>query len=357
MPRKHRINIPGYYHVLNRGVNRQNIFLDDTDKEKFLELLELAREIYQLIIHSFCILNNHYHLLLETSRDNLSMAVRYINSRYAEYFNKKMHRVGPLWQGRFKSWYVHDESYLWLLLRYIEMNPVKAGLADQIGEYPFASSYSFVHSLKPDILSASCLYQKDIHEWLLPLNNSDLEVLDGFQSVPLEQQGDSVQLNTLVGLSDYFSGLEGREERNIAVYEAFMAGHKQNDIARHLKLSVAAVCRIVNCERTKRAFFRTIRDKGLFWSYAADIEYDAGKKNLLIETVLKYADLDDIRRLFNLFGKRDIKSVWETVVKTDVRFKKLNYFLARIFFNLDVEADDFSEVKNDRAEKLRLLAG
>ena len=77
----------------------------------------------------------------------------------------------------------------------------------------------------------------------------------------------------------------------------------------------------------------------------------------MIETVLKYADLADIRILFGLFGKRDIKLVWEAVLKPDVRFKKLNYFLARIFFNLDVEADDFSEVKNARAEKLRLLAG
>jgi REP element-mobilizing transposase RayT len=338
-------------------VNRENIFLDVEDKEKFLELLDLSREIYQLTIHSFCILDNHYHLLLETSADNLSLAVRYINSRYAEYFNKKMDRIGPLWQGRFKSWYVHDDNYLWLLLRYIEMNPVKAGLADHIGEYPFSASYYTVRTLMPEILSASSLYQKDIHDWLLPLKNRDLEALTNFQSVRFEQQGNSVQMVKAVELSEYFNRLEGREQRNAAAYRAFMEGHKQNEIARHLKLSVAAVCRIVDTERTKREFFRTIRDKGLFWSYAQDIEYDAGKKKLLIETVLKYADLADIRRLFNLFGKRDIKLVWETVLKPDVRFKKLNYFLARIFFNLNVEADDFSGVKYARAEKLRLLAG
>jgi len=100
-----------------------------------------------------------------------------------------------------------------------------------------------------------------------------------------------------------------------------------------------------------------MRNKGLFWSYAADIEYDIEKSGLLIETVLKYADLNDIKNLLGLFGIRRIKQIWKNRVKNDARFTKLNYFLARILFKMDVEAEDFADVNNTRTEKFRLLAG
>ncbi len=355
MPRRPRISLPGYYHVLNRGVNRDNIFLDDKDKGTFLAFLDLSRNIYQLTVHSYCILDNHYHLLLETTRDNLSLAVRYINSRYAAYFNKKMQRVGPLWQGRFKSWYVHDEEYFWLLLRYIEMNPVKAGLAAKIGDYPFSSAYAASRGQKTEILSASCLYQRDIQDWLRPLDDNDLQHLTDAQSANLEQRDNSVRVKEQTEISAYFKR-DDRGGRNAAVYRAFMDGHKQTEIARFLKISPAAISRIIDAERSKKALFSEIRNKGLFWSYAPDIEYDSGKKSLLIETVLKYGDLEPLRQLFALFGKRDIKRIWEFRVKTDLRYKKLNYFLARIYFNLDIEASDLLEGNDARARTLRMLA-
>lgn len=355
MPRKPRISIPGTYHVLNRGVNRQNIFLVDEDKETFLEFLNLSRDIYQLTIHSYCFLDNHYHLLVETTRDNLSLAVRYINSRYAAYFNRKMQRIGPLWQGRFKSWYVHDEDYFWLLLRYIEMNPVKAGLAAKIGDYPFSSAYVASRGQKSEILTGSCLFQGDIQDWLRPLDNNDLQHLDDARSVNLEQQHNSVRVNKPAEMSTYFKQV-GREGRNAAVYRAFMDGHKQTELARFLKMSPVAISRIIDAERSKQALFAEIRKKGLFWSYAPDIAYDNGKKSLLIETALKYGDLEQLRQLFVLFGKRDTKRIWETRVKTDVRYKKLNYFLARIYFNLDIEASDLSDGSHVPARTLRILA-
>lgn len=77
MPRRPRIDIPGFHHVINRGVNREGIFLCNNDKREFLQILDVAREIYNLTIHSFCILDNHYHLLIETHRNNLSLAVCY----------------------------------------------------------------------------------------------------------------------------------------------------------------------------------------------------------------------------------------------------------------------------------------
>lgn len=358
MPRKPRITIPGCYHILNRGVNRQKIFLTDEDKEKFLELLALSREIYQFSVHSFCILDNHYHLLIETSTDNLSLATRYINSRYAEYFNARTGRIGPLWQGRYKSWYVHDEKYFWLLLRYIEMNPVSVGLAKKIGDYPYASAWFVVRSLTPKVLIGSGLYKKEIRDWLLPLDESDLERLTQFESQRLERCGESIRPQENHDLSEYFSAaMDDLERRNIQIYHAFMDGFRQSLIADFLSLSTAAVCRIVEVERRKKALFLKVRDEGLLWSYAKDIEYGHEKKGLLIETILKYGDLADIHALFDLFGKREIMRIWQDRLKHDARFKKLNYFIARTFLKMNVEAGDFSEVHSVRAEKLHLLAG
>ena len=357
MPRKPRIHIPGYYHVINRGVNREDIFLDEDDKDKFLELLDISRETYQLTVHSFCILDNHYHLLVETSRDNLSLAIRYVNSRYAIYFNKKLQRIGPLWQGRFKSWYVHDEDYLWLLLRYIEMNPVKAGITQVVGEYPDSTSYYVINKLHPAILSGSILFQKDIRQWLLPLEETDWDRLADFQSTRIEQKNGDLEVKKKVALGEYFPGDQTLQQRNFAIHQAFIDGYKQSEVARYLALSAVAVSRIIDREKQKKILFRKVRDKGLLWSYASDLEYSPDKQSLLLETVLKFSDLADIRLLIKLFGLREVRRIWESRMRFDVRFKKLNYFLARIFFNLDVEADDFNESRSIRAEKLRLLAG
>ncbi|NCB54499.1 MAG: transposase, partial [Epsilonproteobacteria bacterium] len=129
MPRRLRIENLGYHHVYNRGVAKSDVFEDENDKVKFIELMaSIARE-FKLNIHSFCLMDNHYHLLIENKRENLSSAMRQLNSQYASYFNKRHNRAGHLWQDRFKSWYVLDENYLLTLFKYIENNPVKAGIS------------------------------------------------------------------------------------------------------------------------------------------------------------------------------------------------------------------------------------
>ena len=103
MPRQPRIENIGFHYIINRGVAKSNIFLKDDDFKKFLTILEDAKLRYDFVIHSFCLMNNHYHLLIETKTKNLSLIARQINSKYAQYFNKAYNRIGPLWQGRFKN--------------------------------------------------------------------------------------------------------------------------------------------------------------------------------------------------------------------------------------------------------------
>ncbi|MFA5699890.1 MAG: hypothetical protein WC913_01260 [Desulfuromonas sp.] len=122
-------------------------------------------------------------------------------------------------------------------------------------------------------------------------------------------------------------------------------------------MSTAAVSRIAATEKAKDSLYTKIKYKGLLWSYDPAEDYSIEKGQLLVETVLKYASLEDIQKVFLLYGQRFVKQVWENRVLTDSRFKRLNYFLARVFFNMDVEAGYFAEHQRSRADKLRLLAG
>ena len=88
-------------------------------------------------------MTNHYHLLIETEYENLSKAMRDINALYAGYFNRKYKRIGHLWQGRFKSWFVTDDAYIYTLIKYIEFNPIKAGIVKTAYEYPYGSFQMF----------------------------------------------------------------------------------------------------------------------------------------------------------------------------------------------------------------------
>ena len=104
MPRKERIQEPGQYHIINRGVERRSIYLESEDYEYFLDLVLNITKANKIIMHAFCLMTNHYHILIETKEHNLSKSIPFINDKYAKYFNKKYIRVGHLWQGRYKSY-------------------------------------------------------------------------------------------------------------------------------------------------------------------------------------------------------------------------------------------------------------
>lgn len=145
MTRPLRIEYPGaYYHVMNRGNAGETIFKSKRDKEKFLEYLEKAVERFSLIVHTYCLMDNHYHLLIETPEPNLSVAVQWLNVSYAVYFNRKRKRSGHLFQGRFKAILIDADAYLKQLSRYIHLNPVRAKIADTPADYPWTSYCAFI---------------------------------------------------------------------------------------------------------------------------------------------------------------------------------------------------------------------
>lgn len=148
MARPLRITFPGaFYHVTARGNERKAVFKSIRDRQKFLEYLETATARYNALIHAYCLMDNHYHLLLETPSGNLPQIMRHINGAYTTYFNVKRARAGHLFQGRYKAILVEMDAYAKELSRYIHLNPVRAKLAETPDKYEW-SSYNFYIGVK-----------------------------------------------------------------------------------------------------------------------------------------------------------------------------------------------------------------
>ena len=132
------------YHVMVRGINSQDIFEDDEDRLFFLNVIKDCKEISRFKLYGFCLMSNHVHLLLETGEEPLGQIMKRIGSRFVYWYNWKYQRTGHLFQDRYKSETVEDQSYFLTVLRYILQNPVKAGLVKQPGNYRWSSFQAYM---------------------------------------------------------------------------------------------------------------------------------------------------------------------------------------------------------------------
>ena len=129
----------GIYHLMLRGINRQQIFEDESDAERFLEVLASYKETCRYELLGYCLMGNHVHILLKIGHEPLQTVMRRIAAKYVYWYNVKYERVGHLFQERFRSEPVEDDAYLMTVLRYIHRNPVKAGLCRKPENYQFSS--------------------------------------------------------------------------------------------------------------------------------------------------------------------------------------------------------------------------
>lgn len=149
MSRPLRIEYPGaLYHVMARGNARQPIFLDRTDRLRILRVFDHVRDRFRVVFHGHCLMDNHYHLVLETPEGNLSRAMRQLNGVYSQSFNRRHDRVGHLFQGRYKSVLVEKDNHLLELARYVVLNPVREGLVERPEDWEW-SSYRATVGLAP----------------------------------------------------------------------------------------------------------------------------------------------------------------------------------------------------------------
>ena len=143
MARSLRLEFPGaIYHVTSRGNARSSIFINDEDRVLFQICLGEAVTRFRWHCHAYCLMDNHYHLLIETPEGNLSAGMRQLNGLYTQRFNRHHERVGHLFQGRFKAIVVDRDSYLLELCRYIVLNPIRAGMVENLDHYVWSSYMS-----------------------------------------------------------------------------------------------------------------------------------------------------------------------------------------------------------------------
>lgn len=160
MARLPRLVLPGQaHHLILRGNNRQAVVMDDADRRQFLDLLRDCARSHRLAIHAYVLMDNHLHLLA-TPEDELGLGkcVQSLGRRYVAWFNHKHGRTGTLWEGRYRATVIDSERYFLACMRYIELNPVRAGMCAAAEDYPWSSCASHLGRRSDPLLSEHLLY-------------------------------------------------------------------------------------------------------------------------------------------------------------------------------------------------------
>lgn len=154
MPRAKRITFPGgFYHIYNRGFNKEQIFKSSEDYKKFFTILEKILETGDWNIYAYCLMPNHYHFLVEQKKTSVSKLFSRLFTSYSQFFNKKYERQGPLFQDRFKSKLVQKDSYFSYVSRYIHLNPYFAGLVNEPVKYEYSSLKEYLSQSQRKIIN------------------------------------------------------------------------------------------------------------------------------------------------------------------------------------------------------------
>ena len=278
MARPLRIEYDGaLYHVTSRGNERKPIFKDDGDRELFLATLWQVSERFHWLCHAYCLMGNHYHLVIETPDGNLSKGMRQLNGVYTQAFNRRHHRVGHLFQGRFKGILVQKESHYLEVCRYVVLNPVRAKAVKQPREWAW-SSYRATGGLAAvprclkveEILShfgqrrgpAQKKYREYVGEGIAGATiweNLEAQSLLGLEGFADALRGHVTGKETvreipkgqrLIGrasLKKLFDGAgKGKAIRDRVISKAVNEhGYSQMEVARHLKLHYSTISRLI----------------------------------------------------------------------------------------------------------------
>jgi len=211
MSRPLRIEYPGaWYHVLNRGRRRELIFRDPKDYPTFLQTVQEACGFWRLRVAAYCLMPNHYHLLVQTPNGNLSRCLRHIDGVYTQRFNRRHGQDGPLFRGRYKALLIEADTYLLQLVRYLHRNPLAAGLTETPEDYPWSSHKNYLSGGS----QGKWLYKDVVGEMLAKNPRERIEAYREFMA-----RGDSRELGQLfsrkrwpvfLGSEKFLAGVKGR---------------------------------------------------------------------------------------------------------------------------------------------------
>lgn len=279
MARSLRIEFPGaVYHVMSRGNIRQPVYLEAGDHTNFLNLLLQVAQKYNWLCHAYCLMPNHYHLLIETVDGRLSSGMRHLNGVYTQRFNRRHQRCGHLFQGRFKSVLVEKEAYLLELARYIVLNPVRAGLVKHPSEWKWSSypdtmrankqspllSRKWILSQFSDKHDEACRQYRDFVDSALSNASSkiqtgphhclgDVEFKRNLHELLKERQNEmeipkKQRFDGRPSLDDIFGtvSLLSKEQRSRKIFSAvYRYAYSQKDVAVHLGCHYSTVSKVL----------------------------------------------------------------------------------------------------------------
>ncbi|MBI5374640.1 MAG: transposase [Candidatus Schekmanbacteria bacterium] len=280
MARPLRIQYSGaLYHVTTRGNDKNHIFIDEVDRQIFFSALSVAVKRYNWICHAYCLMDNHYHLLIETPDANLSRGMKHLNGVYTQAFNKLHNRVGHVFQGRYKAVLVDKETHFLAVARYIVLNPVRAGSVKYPGEWKWSSfnatagyevpaSFlitSFILSHFGENIKTACdEYLEFVKAGLNvesiwgKLRGQILLGSDDFTEKFISQVKDHKAIAEIPGVQRYIGRptleklfdrktLRDRIERNRRIMEALdNYGYSQKEIADYLHMHYSTISRLIN---------------------------------------------------------------------------------------------------------------
>jgi putative transposase len=222
MARLPRLTVPGYpHHIIQRGNNRQAIFAGNADYEFLLGLLEEYAKKHQVAVHGYVLMSNHLHLVATPETDDgIPQLMQAVGRRYVRYFNSRQARTGTLWEGRYRSTLIEAERYLLACMAYVDLNPVRAGIAADPADY-FWSSHSHYIGRRTDRLVTP-------HPLLWELGNTPFAreqayadmVRAGISSEQQRALTDATLRGWALGEPDYVADLQRRTERRVAKGQA-----------------------------------------------------------------------------------------------------------------------------------------
>lgn len=251
MARQPRVQLPGaLYHVTSRGTDRRRIFVTDSDRQAFMKVLDEVADERSWRCYAYCLMNNHYHLLLQTPAPDLADGMKYLNGVYSQSFNARHNRVGHLMQGRYFSQLIRRESHLLAAIRYIVQNPVRAGLSRSAADWRWSSHIAVLGKRrKPDWLDVEFVlnqFASDPAEAVRAYAAFVEEVPCCERSIREVLYGSSGSSNGGVALSEIIGPDRDKATRNLAIFDAYENhGYRMREIAEYLGLHISSVSRII----------------------------------------------------------------------------------------------------------------
>ena len=218
MARLPRLTLPGYpHHVIQRGNNRQAIFATVADYRALLDLLEENAKQYEVAVHAYVLMSNHFHLLATPQTpDGLPKMMQAVGRSYVRYFNDAQKRTGTLWEGRYKSTLIQSDRYLLACMAYIDLNPVRAGVVAQAQDYPWSSHLHYLGLRTDRLITPHALY------WELGNTPFAREaayaelVRSGINPVQQLALTEATLSGWALGEPDFVADLQKRTERRVA---------------------------------------------------------------------------------------------------------------------------------------------